>query len=438
MLGTIEDMKFFLRTAYGDSTLYAGSTIQVKTQGLCQGNGAAPAGWAVVSIVLLDAHKQERHGATFRCPITKQCKQMAAILFVDDTDLLHINLEGMELLEETHDALQRSVNSWGTKLIASGGALKPAKCFYYLIDYDWNDHGEWRYKEMDDDELMQYRITVLTPSGQQVAIDCLGVEDARKTLGSMTCPSGSAKSALDRMQTQATEWVDMAKNGTLHKRYIWLLLRVQFWARVGFGLSCCTASLPELETVLNRQYYHLLPLGGIIRSAPKDLRMLDIGFGGIGCPHPGVETLISQLNKLSMHYGCPSAVGVMMQASMEFFILQLGLTATEPFKYSYEKYCGLVTHCWLKTVWEKCSRYGIRVEVRNVGIAPPREGDKWLNQALIDAGYRDDEMIRLNRVRIHQQVLFLSDVLNANGRSVDLKYTEDRVGMTWSSYSFPI
>ncbi len=44
MLSIIQDMKFFLRTGYGDSKDYAGLTGEVKTQGLCQGNGAAPAG----------------------------------------------------------------------------------------------------------------------------------------------------------------------------------------------------------------------------------------------------------------------------------------------------------------------------------------------------------------------------------------------------------
>ena len=44
MLKTIEEMKYFLRTAYGDSKQFRGSTIEVKCQGLCQGNGAAPAG----------------------------------------------------------------------------------------------------------------------------------------------------------------------------------------------------------------------------------------------------------------------------------------------------------------------------------------------------------------------------------------------------------
>jgi hypothetical protein len=43
MLETIQNMKFFLCTAYRDSKDFAGSSIELKTQGLGQGNGASPA-----------------------------------------------------------------------------------------------------------------------------------------------------------------------------------------------------------------------------------------------------------------------------------------------------------------------------------------------------------------------------------------------------------
>ncbi len=45
MLGVIENMKFFLRTGFGNSTSFTGGGISIKTQGLCQGNGTASAGW---------------------------------------------------------------------------------------------------------------------------------------------------------------------------------------------------------------------------------------------------------------------------------------------------------------------------------------------------------------------------------------------------------
>jgi hypothetical protein len=44
MLGAKENMKFFLRTGFGDSTAFAGGGVGMKTQGLCQGNGALPVG----------------------------------------------------------------------------------------------------------------------------------------------------------------------------------------------------------------------------------------------------------------------------------------------------------------------------------------------------------------------------------------------------------
>jgi hypothetical protein len=48
MLATIENMKFFLRTRFGDSTSFARGGISIKTQGMCQGNEASLAAWVVI------------------------------------------------------------------------------------------------------------------------------------------------------------------------------------------------------------------------------------------------------------------------------------------------------------------------------------------------------------------------------------------------------
>ena len=135
MLTAIEEMKFFLRTAYGDSKGLAGSKIEVKFQGLCQGNGAAPKGWAVISITILQAHKEKGHGAHFVCPISNISGHLAAILSVDDTDIVHIDLREDQSVEEAHASLQDSIYNWGQLLIATGGVFKPPKCFYHIISY---------------------------------------------------------------------------------------------------------------------------------------------------------------------------------------------------------------------------------------------------------------------------------------------------------------
>jgi hypothetical protein len=60
ILTTIQDMKFYLRTGYGNSTGYAGGSNDPsgdtrKMQGMCQGNEAAPAAWTVTSIPMIAA-----------------------------------------------------------------------------------------------------------------------------------------------------------------------------------------------------------------------------------------------------------------------------------------------------------------------------------------------------------------------------------------------
>jgi hypothetical protein len=72
---------------------------------MTQGKGALPAGWAVISICILNAHGKKGHGAKFLCPITKLTHHLSAILYIDDTDLLHIDLTKDEMVDKVHAAI---------------------------------------------------------------------------------------------------------------------------------------------------------------------------------------------------------------------------------------------------------------------------------------------------------------------------------------------
>jgi hypothetical protein len=101
MLTTIQNMKFFLCTGYGDLANYAGGESDdamnsVKTQGMYQGNGAAPAAWRVTSIPMIAAHKRKGHGAHLIAPISNITGHVVGGLFVDDTDLIHVDMPIVE------------------------------------------------------------------------------------------------------------------------------------------------------------------------------------------------------------------------------------------------------------------------------------------------------------------------------------------------------
>ena len=146
MITAIEEMKYLLRTAYEDSKEYVGSTIEVKFQVLCQGNVAAPAGWSVIIIKIINAHKRKGHGGHFICPISRREGHLAAILFVDDTDFIHIDMNQDQSVHEAHAAMQESIVNWGRLLIATRGPLKPIKSFYQIISFVWSSDGRWKYE----------------------------------------------------------------------------------------------------------------------------------------------------------------------------------------------------------------------------------------------------------------------------------------------------
>ncbi len=114
MLTTIHNMKFFLCVGYGDSANYAGGESDdledpVKTQGMCQGNGAAPTTWTVTSIQMIAVHKRKGHGAHFIAPILDITVHIVGGLFVDNTHLIHVDVQAVETIVEAHSQLQELV-----------------------------------------------------------------------------------------------------------------------------------------------------------------------------------------------------------------------------------------------------------------------------------------------------------------------------------------
>ena len=124
---------------------------------------------------------------------------------------------------------------------------------------------------------------------------------------------------------------------------------------------------------------------------------------------------------------------------MELLVTELGLSL-QSLQESFKTYGRLITNSWIKSVWEKVSKFNIIVEIAPLPIGPPREGNKWFMQAVREFRVTDPgKWAIINRFCCHQQVIFLLDVLDAGGRCVDKKYLsrwEDHE--VWSTILFPL
>jgi hypothetical protein len=184
--------------------------------------------------MILQAHGAKGHGAHFTAPTSHVRSSLSAILYVNDTDLLHLNMDGDKTIFKTHAALQCTIKNWGKLLIATGGTLKPEKCFFHLIDFQWTRQGSWQYIEHHEDDTAA--VFVPLPNGLIAPIQHRAVDKAQKTLGIITCPSGNSTGSLTQMKEKTKKWLNALTSGWLHTRMMWFSVDPQLWPSVKYGL----------------------------------------------------------------------------------------------------------------------------------------------------------------------------------------------------------
>jgi hypothetical protein len=80
----------------------------------------------------------DSHGSRTVTSYSRTPSQLAAVIYVDDTDLIHTSPSVTALLAELIAHSQKSTNAWGGLAIATGASLKPEKCFAYFMVYKFS------------------------------------------------------------------------------------------------------------------------------------------------------------------------------------------------------------------------------------------------------------------------------------------------------------
>ena len=434
MLLAIQLMTFHLRTAHGDSsTSYGGSPTQ-PFQGLCQGNGAAPAGWLSSSTFIVKQQHAQGHAIMLRSAISLATIAYVAFMFVDDTDLPAIATSQEETVEEVALRLQRAVSCWARSLAITGGALKPEKCFWYSIGFLWTN-GIWRYAQATDTE-----VKVPDFSGQEQPIEHLGPHDAKEVMGVWQTPAGDMDKQIEELTGKLTSWQGNIKNGYLHRRVIWRAFWSTIWRTIQYPLPAMTMTPEEGDALLHKFYREILPNMGVNRNLPRVYRHAPTTYQGLGLPEGFMEQTIEQLSYFMMHASSETFLGRNMRASAEQLQLEVGY-GTPALHLDFEKFAGFTTDCWLKSLWRGLSHFRIQVSWRKFPALPlQRVGDCYLNALFTNLGYSPDQLQALNRCRLYLRVYSLADIATGDGSRIRKVFTQVQQprDVQASKYEWPV
>ena len=243
----LQTMKFFQRTGFGKSkTFFGGSLYSPYIMGLGQENRAAPPSWIQLSAVMVNVFKQLNLGSMIQDPITAETIHTMGTLFVDDTDLYTWKEDSLDPGDVWYQA-QLELDHWSRLLNATGGALKPEKCFWYLIDYKCVD-GKWQYADSVPREMV-----ITNPDGSTSPISQEQVTSSKKTLGIHDSPSGRNTEHLSYSKEKVRVWVGRMTNGHLPSHMAWVAYRHQLWPGVRYGLGTMTNDLEAADNLLHKE-----------------------------------------------------------------------------------------------------------------------------------------------------------------------------------------
>ena len=426
MFTTLQNMVHTVRTAFGESTqTFGGDLWAIPTtppQGVGQGNGAGPAIWAVVSTPVLEMMRKHSHGAVFRLAITGPDVRMVGFAFVDDSDILqtasHLDGDIDELLLQAQTGLDCFVGG----MAATGGQVKPIKCWWYLINFLWKD-GKWFY---DNQTNTSPQMTVKLPNGERVPLSQKGPDKASEVLGIWLAPDGNNEKAEEVLTNISRKWADQLRTRPLPKTHAWLAMLSSVSKKLEYPLVALTLTESQCKSIERPLLQQLLKSLGLSKSFPRVVINGPTDYQGLGRRSIYYVMGEIQTSTLLRHYSEDSLTGSMMQASLQRHNLELGL-GTSMFQADYTRYSQLATDSWMKHNWAFHHRSQISVDIAAPAPVLQREGDQFLIPLFWNLGFRKSNLAALNRCRMFLQVTTVSDLSSGDGTSILECYWQGRL-----------
>ena len=409
MLTTIKNMKHHIRTNYGDSTFFMDNNGSLRPfQGILQGNGAAPTTWVVISAVLIQMLKEAGNGGFFKEPIAGLSYHITGFAFVDDTDLIALNMRDHNITEwEVLEEMQECINRWQGGLWASGGAIVPEKSFVYPIAFNFNEKGEWRYKTLQE---VDYSFTVKDHTGQQSDLPQKECNMSSCTLGVELAPDGNNDAMVASLRQKAEEWGSNVRSGHLNRHEAWLALNSTIMRSLLYPLPALTLTEEQCTKIMAPVIAAGLNCLGVSSKMPRKIvygNKDEFGLGITNLYHYQGTERIAIINK---QVDQNTITGKLIRTTIEAAKIEIG-SETHFFQLDYKDYSPLLTECWIKDIWKFAHEQNIHIiERRTMKVEKRSSDDVMIMDACVELGYSKADLQKINRCRLFLQVMTLQDV----------------------------
>jgi len=414
MFASIQRMIHRIRTAFGDSEItYGGDDIgewMNYPQGVLQGNASGPTIWSVLSSIIFEILHKRGFAIEYCTSISKELFHMVGFAYVDDCDLIQSGSDPITVLQ----SMQNLINSWGSLMEVTGGAISVDKSWWYLIDYVWK-RGKWIANDADTD----IDLVANSAGGEVVSLKRLQADEASKMLGVWLTPNGDNTKLVKELRQSAIEWGSKVRSGNPSRKEAWQALHSNITAKLKYPLPACTLTEEECKSIMYPAIKAALPKAGITSNIAADIRDGPSLSGGSGLLSLFHYSGTSRTSMIVEQVARRTPTGMFLLTCIEDLVLDSGLYGSlwqMPFL-SLKQYVqghSLIFHACAYNHDHK-----IVIATRHGEMQPQRVGDQSLMSIAIRKFGTNKELKAIQRVRMEMGVVHLSDITSADGKKMD-------------------
>ncbi len=417
---TLEKMKYIIRTAIGDSALSYSNTHDNKVHGTGQGSSASPAIWLMISVLLIEVLKQNHKGMCMISVDKRNTIYQIIEGFVDDTSI-YVNSESNNI-DRLLEKLQEVLQEWNDLLYASGGKLELPKCFFYILQWEFDDQGTPHPKQMDHIPHQQQLSIYDTENNQTVTIQQKICTEAHKTLGVFKTIISDDKNQLQYLQNKSDTFANLVVSGHLSRRQALTAYSSIYIPSMLYSTSVCNHTAQDLQAVQTTAIQRFLPAMGYERTFPRAVVFAPLTFGGLGLSNLYVDSSIQKIYTILSHIRANTELGQQLQMILDWTQLIAGISI--PILETKET-LGYINNNWFIGVMGFLQSINGRVSIQN-GWLPTKETlhDIILMDEVINLNLSKTDKKIFNNWRLFFQVISLSDILREDGNSIDGFFTQ--------------
>eukprot|EP00957_Ditylum_brightwellii_P126997 9682048-Ditylum_brightwellii.AAC.1 len=173
--------------------------------------------------------------------------------------------------------LQVSVNIWEGGLTVTGDALKPPKAHFQVIGHKWRDN-RWTYQRASLNPI----ITIRGVDDIRHEINYLEHDEAVRAVSLWQAPDGNMRKQIEVLTSTADQWSTTLAASRLPCHLASIQLSRCIWSAITYPLAATSISENQCNKIARTLYTNSIPIAGISKSFPKEVRYVPLDFFGLG------------------------------------------------------------------------------------------------------------------------------------------------------------